>query len=86
MSEQEGSASSRLFDLRDLIVALFTVFGAILVVAGIFDGQDEIDKAAGVRINLWAGIGMIVLAAVFLVWRLWRPLQRDDADPPAQGE
>ena len=72
------SASGRLFDLRELIFGLFLVFGIILVVAGIFDSQAEIDKAAGVRINLWAGIGMILLGLVFLAWRLWRPLRKED--------
>lgn len=75
---QTQSASNRLFDLRELIFGLFVVFGAILVVAGIFDSQAEIDKAAGVRINLWAGIGMILLGLVFLAWRLWKPLRRED--------
>lgn len=83
------SASGRLFDLRELIFGLFLVFGVILVVAGIFDSQAEIDKAAGVRINLWAGIGMIVLAFVFLAWRRWKPLIREnlvvDDDDDAGG-
>lgn len=86
---QTASASGRLFDLRELICGLFLLFGAILIVAGIFDSQAEIDKAAGVRINLWAGIGMVLLSAVFLAWRLWKPLVKEDLvtddDDPAEG-
>lgn len=31
----------------------------LLIVAGIADGMREIAKASGIRINLWAGIGML---------------------------
>ncbi len=76
-----ASASSRLFDLRELIVGIFFVFGVVLVIVGALDGPAEIAKAAGVRINLWTGIGMILVAAVFLLWRLWKPLKREDLVP-----
>ena len=38
------------------------------VILGIFDSQAEIDKAAGVRINLWTGLGMLVIGVSFLLW------------------
>jgi hypothetical protein len=34
----------------------------------------EIQKSAGVNINLWAGIGMLVTAAGFVLWARLRPL------------
>ena len=72
------SAAGRLFDLRWLIAAMFVVYGIVLIVVGILDGQAEIKKAAGVRINLWTGIGMLVLGIVFAVWARLRPLQREE--------
>jgi hypothetical protein len=27
-----------------------------------------------VRINLWAGLGMLILGLRFIAWALWRPL------------
>lgn len=80
-NEAASSASGRLFDLRELIAAIFLVFGAVLLVAGLFDSRAEIHKAAGVRINLWTGIGMILVGLVFVAWRLWKPLRKEDLVP-----
>lgn len=76
MTEQPTprSGASRLFDLRYLIGGLFTVYGIVLVIVGITDSQAEIDKAAGVRINLWTGLGMLAVGVAFLAWARLRPL------------
>lgn len=79
-SEEPKSASSKLFDLRWLIAAMFLVYGVVLAVTGIFDSKAEIAKAAGVRINLWTGIGMFVVGLVFAVWARLRPLRKEDAE------
>lgn len=71
------SASGRLFDLRWLIAIMFAVYGIVLIVTGLFDSKAEIAKAAGVRINLWTGVGMLVTGLVFVVWARLRPLRRD---------
>jgi hypothetical protein len=63
-----------LFDLRRIIGALFVGLGLLLTILGLFDSQEEIDKAAGVNINLWAGLGMLALGLLFLVWAFARPL------------
>ena len=76
-SENSKSAAKRLFDLRWLIAGMFVVYGIVLMVTGIFDSQAELDKAAGVRINLWTGIGMFVVGLVFAAWARWRPLRPD---------
>lgn len=72
------SASKRLFDLRWLIAAMFVVYGIVLMITGAFDDAAEIKKAAGVRINLWTGIGMFVVGVVFAVWARWKPLRHED--------
>lgn len=64
------SAAARLFDLRVLIGGLFTLYGVVLIVAGLVGSAAEIQKAAGININLWMGIGMLVLGLLFLLW--WR--------------
>ena len=76
------SASRSLFDLRWLIAGLFLLYGVALVLIGIFDSDAEVQKADGIRINLWTGIGMFVLGALFALWSWWRPL-RPDAPPAA---
>ncbi|MFG1639893.1 hypothetical protein ACGFMK_06380 [Amycolatopsis sp. NPDC049252] len=71
------------FDIRLIIALLIGVYGVILTVMGaFFTSAAEREKAAGVNINLWAGIGMLVVAALFLVWALVRPLVVP-ADPEA---
>jgi drug/metabolite transporter (DMT)-like permease len=63
------------FDIRLIIALLVGVYGVILTVMGIgFTSDQEIAKAAGVNINLWAGLGMLVVAALFGVWAMVRPL------------
>jgi hypothetical protein len=66
-----------LFDLRRIIGGLFIVYGLLLFVLGLFDSQEEIDKAAGVNINLWAGLGMLVFGLLMIVWALTRPLSEE---------
>ena len=49
----------------------------LLTVLGLFDSQEEIDKAAGVNINLWAGLGMLVFGLLMITWALTRPLSEE---------
>jgi len=59
---------ARLFDVRRVIGGLFVIYGVIVTLLGIFDSPAEIDKAQGVRINLWMGIAMLVLGLLMLLW------------------
>jgi hypothetical protein len=64
---------SRLFDVRMVIGGLFVLYGVIVTLIGIFDTPSEIDKAQGVRINLWMGLGMLVLGLLMLLWLRLNP-------------
>jgi len=75
------SAAARLFDVRRVIGGLFVVYGVIVTLLGVFDDQAEIDKAAGVRINLWMGLGMLVLGLLFLLWLRLNPPPTPDVPP-----
>ena len=86
-AEDSGGREMRaanLFDLRRIIGGVFLVWGIVLVLLGLTESDAEIEKAAGVNINLWAGLGMLALAAVFLIWAFTRPLGEELAD--ADGE
>jgi hypothetical protein len=74
------SAAAQLFDLRVLIGGLFTFYGVVLILAGIFASPAEIQKASGIDINLWMGIGMLIVGLLFLLWWRLNPLQLP-ADP-----
>jgi hypothetical protein len=63
------------FDLRRIIGGLFLLYGVILTVVGAF-GSDEIkNKAAGLNVNLWTGIAMLVFGALMVTWALTRPVE-----------
>ena len=87
MSETQGSESrvaraANLFDLRRIIGGVFVAIGLLLAILGLFDSQQEIDKAAGVNINLWTGLGMLVFGLLMIAWALTRPL----ADELVEGD
>ena len=73
-SESRAVKAAKLFDLRRIIGGLFIAYGVLLAVLGLFASDEEIDKAAGVNINLWAGLGMLAFGLLFIAWALWRPL------------
>ncbi|GAA4590080.1 hypothetical protein BJY16_009113 [Actinoplanes octamycinicus] len=64
---------SRLFDVRAVIGGMFVVYGVIVTVIGLFDSPEEIDKAQGVRINLWMGLAMLALGGLMLLWLRLNP-------------
>jgi hypothetical protein len=70
----EQSARAALFDLRTVIAVLFGAYGVILTVLGVAaTGPEDLAKAGGININLWTGIGMLVVAALFVLWQRLRP-------------
>lgn len=73
--EQPKSAAAKLFDIRLLIGGLFVLYGLMLGIAGFFTSDKARAKAAGININLWLGIGMLVLGVLFLLWRTVNPLK-----------
>jgi hypothetical protein len=71
--QSKSATAARIFDLRRIIGGLFVVYGIIVTIAGIVASDADIDKAEGVNINLWTGIGMLILGVFFLVWLKLRP-------------
>ena len=69
------SAAAKLFDIRLLIGGLFTLYGVMLTVAGFFTSDSAKAKASGININLWLGIGMLIVGLLFLLWRRLAPLK-----------
>ncbi|MFJ2264592.1 hypothetical protein ACIOKD_41090 [Streptomyces sp. NPDC087844] len=70
----ESATAARLFDIRRIIGGLFVVYGIIVTIAGIAASDADIDKAEGVNINLWTGLGMLALGLFFLAWLWLRPV------------
>ena len=79
-AEREAHRAERaanLFDVRRFIGGLFAIYGLILTILGIGASDADIDRAAGINVNLWTGLAMLAVAALFLVWALTRPLSRE---------
>ena len=76
------------FDIRLIIALLTGVYGLVITIVGAaVTPQSDIDRAAGVNVNLWAGIGMLIFTALFVLWALLRPIRvaaPDVDEPPAQ--
>ena len=80
--EGKSATAARLFDIRRIIGGLFVLYGVIVTIAGLTDDDAAIDKAEGVNINLWTGVGMLLLGLFFLAWLKLRPT----APPPPGAE
>jgi hypothetical protein len=91
MAEQDEelkrvSSAARLFDVRRVIGGLFVVYGLIVTVIGLFDNKTEIDKAQGVRINLWMGLAMLALGLLMLLWLWLNPAKAPDLSQPTAAD
>jgi hypothetical protein len=71
---------ARMLDLRIYISALFLIFGTTVTVLGISPSQAQLERAAGVNINLWAGLAMLGLALAMGTWAFVSPPELPDTD------
>jgi len=83
--ESRAARAANLFDVRRFIGGLFVLYGLILFVLGIGASDADVEKAAGVNINLWTGLAMLVVGAIFLAWALARPLGRELAEAESES-
>ena len=83
--EAEATRKANLFDIRRLIGGVFVIYGLILLLLGIFGSHASKNKAAGININLWAGIAMLVFAGLMLFWAFARPVMPEPAETRGQG-
>jgi glucose uptake protein GlcU len=75
-TDEVPSTASSLFDLRTVIAILFGSYGVLLLIIAVVDTPpEELDKSAGIHMNLWSGIVMLVVSAVFFAWMRLRPNQ-----------
>src|SRR5215208_4271089 len=79
--------AANLFDVRRFIGGLFALYGLILLVLGLGASDADVEKAAGINVNLWTGLAMLIVAAIFIAWALLRPLGRElsESEPAGGG-
>ena len=64
------------FDIRTIVGSLLGLYGIVLVITGlVHNTADEEAKTGGVNLNLWVGLGMIVVALAFVAWTWLRPVR-----------
>ena len=80
------SKMASLFDVRLVVGGLLTIYGVVLTVMGLLDGSGAVQKAAGVRINLWTGIVLLVVGVGFLLWMRARPLHPEAPTPDSKAD
>ena len=74
--------AANLFDIRRIMGGLFLLYGVTLTVLGLGASDEDLRRADGVNVNLQVGVTLIVMAAMFIGWALWRPLGRELAKQP----
>lgn len=77
VSEDQLERAANLLDVRKIIGGLLGVYGVLLLFAGILGSDADKDKAAGVNVNLWVGIALLLACGVFWAWALSRPLTEE---------
>lgn len=89
LSERERKdlvASTRRFDLRRILGALFVVYGVIVTIIGIVNFAPDEKRTGGIAINLWAGLAMLVLGLLFFLWDRLSPVPEEDIVKSAEQE
>ena len=77
-TDKKAGKTAGVLDIRNIIGALLGIYGVVLLLMGIFAGDSD-DKPGSA--NLWAGLALVVAAAVFLTWARLRPIVvRETAD------
>ncbi|WP_020670718.1 hypothetical protein [Amycolatopsis nigrescens] len=80
-----GTRRAGAFDIRLIIALLMGVYGLVITIMGLtVTSDEELAKADGLNINLWAGIGMLVFTLLFVLWARLRPLQVPEPEPAAE--
>jgi NADH:ubiquinone oxidoreductase subunit 6 (subunit J) len=76
-TDEEELAAARIanrFDIRRIIGGVFVLYAVILIVTGIVGSEEIKNKAAGINVDLWTGLAMLVVGALMIFWALSRPV------------
>jgi hypothetical protein len=76
LDEVTAARFANRFDIRRIIGGVFLLYGVVLTVTGVVGSDHVKNKAAGINIDLWTGLGMLVVGALMIFWALSRPVAR----------
>ena len=78
MSENQSRSRVSLFDIRNIVGALLTIYGVVLLIASFGTSDVQKAKADGVNANLWVGLAMTVVGVLMIGWAITRPVTVDE--------
>jgi hypothetical protein len=81
---QAAKAANR-FDIRRLIGGLFALYAITLIIVGLAGSSHVKNKADGINIDLWTGLGMLVFAVIMIAWALLRPVEPEPPETRGRG-
>jgi hypothetical protein len=87
-SDEDEAHAARManrFDIRRIIGGLFVLYSVILIVTGIVGDHTVKNKAAGINVDLYTGIAMLVVGILMIAWALLRPVQPEPAETRGEG-
>ena len=83
--EIQAARQANRFDIRRLIGGLFVLYGVILTIIGLVGSSHVKNKAAGINIDLWSGIGLLIFGALMIFWALTRPVAPEPPELRGRG-
>jgi hypothetical protein len=83
--EIQAARAANRFDIRRIIGGVFVLYSLILIALGIFGSHHVKTKAAGVNIDLWTGLGMLVFGGLMIFWALYRPTVPEPPETRGEG-
>ncbi|MGH2892212.1 MAG: hypothetical protein ACRDPM_02935, partial [Solirubrobacteraceae bacterium] len=78
--EIKAARAANRFDIRRIIGGLFILYSLILIALGIFGSTHVKNKAAGINVDLWTGLAMLVFGVLMVFWALARPTEPERSE------
>jgi hypothetical protein len=85
MDEARAARLANRFDIRRIIGGLFLLYGVVLLITGLAGSAAVRHKAAGINVDLWTGLGMLLFGAFMVAWALLRPTLPEPPETQGQG-
>jgi hypothetical protein len=83
--EIKAARAANRFDIRRIIGALFVLYSLILIALGLFGSHTIKHKAAGINVDLWTGLAMLVFGLLMIFWALTRPTVPEPPETRGEG-
>jgi hypothetical protein len=83
--EIKAARAANRFDIRRIIGGLFVLYSLILIALGLFGSTHIKHKAAGINVDLWTGLAMLIFGVLMIFWALTRPTVPEPPETRGEG-